>query len=113
VIDLFSWSKGAALRDAGMAIASAAQERAAPGWADRAYAAIVAVALAQDTVHVDDVRLIFKEAPSHPNAWGAVWTRAIKDGVIAATGTIRRTTDPRKHRHSYPIYRSLIFRHGQ
>ena len=46
----WTWPRGAAvtegaeLRDRGMAVANAAQERDAPGWSDRAYAAIDLVA---------------------------------------------------------------------
>ena len=49
-----------------------------------------------------------EEAPNHPRAWGAVWVRAVKDRVLEPTGTVRNTTDPRKHRHPCPIYRSLL-----
>lgn len=108
--DLFGWAEGAVRRDAGMAIASAAQERAAPGWSERAYQAICLVARFQPTVHIDDVRRIFaEEAPGHPRAWGQVWVRAVKVGVIEATGTVRKTTDPRKHCHPCPVYRSLLY----
>jgi hypothetical protein len=106
--DLFSWADGGALRDAGMAVAAEAQERDAPGWAERAYQAIVRVARFRSSVHVDDVLRIFTEQPAHPNAWGAVWTRAIRDGVISRTGQVRETNDRRKHRHLYPVYRSEI-----
>lgn len=108
-LDLFNWAEATALRDAGMAVASAAQERDDPGWAHRAYMAIVWVANRQATVHVDDVLLHFCDQPEHPNAWGAVWQRAIRDGVIRRTGTVRESRDPRKHRHQYPVYASLIF----
>lgn len=107
--DLFSWSEGAALRDRGMAIAAAAQARKAPGWSDRAYAAIVRRARAHPTVHRDDVALDFTEEPAHPNAAGSVWGRAIRDGVLEETGRTRKTTDPKKHRHSYPVWRSLLY----
>jgi len=104
--DLFSWADGAALRNTGMAIAREAQERAAPGWAERAYQAIVGVARFRPTVHVDDVLAVFGEPPEHPNAWGSVWQRAIRDGVITPTGMLRESRDRRKHRHQYPVYRS-------
>ncbi len=107
--DLFGWADGAARRDRGMAIASEAQEHDVPGWAARAYAAIVVVACHQPTVHVDDVLRIFREQPAHFNAWGAVWQRAIRDGVISRTGMIRECRDPKKHRHLSPLYRSEIF----
>jgi hypothetical protein len=107
--DLFSWADGAALRDTGMAIAREAQERDAPGWTERAYAVIYSVARRQPEVHVDDVLAIFREQPAHPNAWGSVWQRAVRDGVISRTGRLRETQDRRKHRHQYPVYRSEIF----
>jgi len=105
---LFDWADGAALRDAGMELAGEAQDNADAGWGERAYRAIVAVARSQPTVHVDDVLLVFADRPEHPNAWGAIWARAIRDGVIGRTGTVRETRDPRKHRHCYPVYASLI-----
>ena len=105
--DLFG---GAGLRDAGMSQASEAQEDETPGWHGRAYAAICTVARQQSQVHVDDVLMIFREQPRHFNAWGAVWMQAIRDGVIARTGTIRPCEfDPLKHKHNYPVYRSLLF----
>ena len=108
--DLFSWADGAALRDAGMALAGEAQEQEQPGWGERAYQAIVRVASMQSTVHIDDVRRVFhEEAPNHPRAWGGVWRRAIADGVISRTGAMREAADRRKHRHHYPVYRSEIF----
>jgi hypothetical protein len=111
--DLFDGAAGAALRDAGMTVASDAQERAAPDWLERAYQAIVRVALESPSVHVDDVLAIFLERPDHPNAWGSVWTQAIRNGVISRTGRTRETNDRRKHRHQYPIYRSEIYRDQQ
>jgi hypothetical protein len=110
--DLFSWADGAALRDSGMALASQAQEQERPGWAERAYHAIVVAARMRATVHVDDVLQIFREAPEHPNAWGAVWQKAIRDGVITRSGTVRETQVRRKHRHQYPVYASAIFARG-
>ena len=97
------------LRDRGMARAADAQDRAVIGWSELAYLAILNVARMQETVHTDDVRAIFPHEPDHPNAFGAVWLRAIRDGVIERTGTVRASTDPRKHSHQYPIYRSLTF----
>ena len=97
------------MRDVGMALASGAQEQESPGWGERAYRAIVAVARFRQTVHVDDVLMVFDEQPEHPNAWGSVWQRAIRDGVITHSGTVRETHDRRKHRHQYPVYRSEIF----
>lgn len=98
------------LRDAGMARASEAQDRAMPAWNEMAYRAIVAVAKTQGDVHVDDVLRVFRDPADHPNAWGSVWMRAVRDGVIERTNRVRPSFDPAKHKHQYPIYRSNIFR---
>jgi hypothetical protein len=96
---------GRAARDAGLADAAAH----APRFVDRALAALEAIARQQPTVHVDDVIAVGIEPP-HPNAWGAVWMRAINAGLIARTGETRPSSDPRKRAHRYPVYRSLVFR---
>lgn len=94
-------------RDRGMALAAHAE---GPDFATAAYMAIRAVALRQITVHVDDVRRQCLLQPAHPNAFGAVWMRAIREGLIAPTGQRRKSTDPKKHAHQYPVYASLIVR---
>ena len=107
-LDLFNWAEGQARRDDGMARAAEAQEREVAGWGERAYQAIVTLAHARPTVHVDDVLGIFDEPPQHPTAWGTVWSRALKAGIIERSGMTRQSRDPRKHRHVYPVYRSRV-----
>ena len=101
---------GANLRDEGTSLAQDAQDATAPGWSERAYAAIVAVACRADEIHRDDVCAVFTEDPEHFNAWGAVWLRALRDRVIAPAGKYRRSRDRKKHAHVYPVYRSLVRR---
>ena len=96
------------LRDRGMSLAARAEDFTQPDFAQAAYMAIRAVALRQETLFVDDVLRQCLVTPSHPNAFGAVWMRAIRDGVIEPTGQRRKSSDPKKHAHQYPIYRSLI-----
>lgn len=99
----------ASLRDRGMSLAAEAQDRASPSWSDIAYQAIVMVARSQAHVHVDDI-IPLVERPSHPNAWGSVWQRAIKRGVIVHSGQVRPcASDPRKHRHQSPVYASRLY----
>jgi hypothetical protein len=105
-LDMFD--RASSLRDAGMDLARFAQDDKSPGWSDEAYAAIVSIARRQPTVHVDDVLRAFSARPVHPNAWGAVWMRAIRDRVIERTGTVRPSSDVGKHKHQYPVYRSLV-----
>lgn len=111
-LDLFAHVEMAArLRDSGMSLALAAQDSKDPLWSDAAYAAIVAAAKLGPTVHVDDVLAIFKVPPIHANAWGQIWRRAIKAGVLERTGTIKPClSDPKKRLHASPIYRSTLYR---
>ena len=111
--DDYTASQAMRSRDVGMIEAEFAETLVNPDFAEVAYAAICHVARRQLEIHVDDVLRFCKVKPSHPNAWGAVWMRAIKDGVIARTGTVRPClSDPVKRVHNYPVYRSGLF-HGR
>jgi hypothetical protein len=82
-----------------------------PVFAAAAYMAIKQVAMRKPEVHVDDVLTCCTIRPHHFNAWGQVWMRAIRDGLIVHSGRVRQcVSDPAKHAHQYPIYRSLIYR---
>lgn len=109
--DLFSNAAEAERRkQAGMRLALVAQDEKMPEWSELAYRAIVAIAKRQETVHVDDILREFDAQPVHPNAWGSVWSRAIRDNVIAHSGRVRPcTAHARKNKHNYPIYQSLVF----
>jgi hypothetical protein len=99
------------LKQRGMFLASAAQEFASPLWSERAYFAILALAKMKPTIHVDDVLRAFSEKPSHPNAWGAVYSRLIREHVIVHSGRVKPcTVDPTKHKHQSPVYLSLLYR---
>src|SRR5690348_2592311 len=92
------------LKQRGMLLVQAA----APEWSGRAY---VALARRQPSIHVDDMLRAFTDKPSHPNAWGAVWQRAIREHMIIRSERVRAcTVDPTKHKHLYPVYMSLIYR---
>lgn len=104
-MNLFDY--GEKLKRDGMALAECAQELSAPGSTDHAYGELLSVARRQDTVHADDLRHVKLD---HPNAWGSVWSRAIKSGVIERTDRVRPCSDPAKHKHLSPVYASLIRR---
>jgi hypothetical protein len=107
--DLFTHAEGIALRDFGMEAAASAEDQTQPLFSDTAYQTICAIAERQETVHVNDVLLACPVKPLHPNAWGAVWMRAIRAKVIEKAGYTKPcTVDPGKHNHDYPVYRSLI-----
>ena len=101
------------LRDEGMALAETAEAAVSPAFSEVAYQAIVDVARRQTTVHIDDVLVACKVRPFHPNAWGSVWTRAIRAGIIRYTGMRKGClTDIKKRKHVYPVYESTIFQRG-
>lgn len=94
-----------------MGTAETAELLVTPRFADAAYAAIERIARRQSTVHVDDVLKECSIKPSHPNAWGAVWMKAIRKGLIQRSDRVRPcATDPKKHAHQYPVYESLVWR---
>ena len=109
-LDLLEY--GRTLRDSGMALAEASQALKDPTWSVDAYAAIERVARRQAEVHRNDITGLVRE-PTSPNAWGSVWQRAIRDGIIEHSGRVKPCIDPSKHAHSSPVYASLIFRKAQ
>jgi hypothetical protein len=59
-------------------------------------------------VDVDDFLRECHVRHNHFNALGTAWMRAIRAQIIAHTGELRpRRTDTSKHRHDYPVRRSL------
>jgi hypothetical protein len=110
VNDLFTYAQGR--RERGMGLAADAEDRAQPEFAEVAFTIIRALAERQETVHVDDVLARCHLKPHHPNAWGAVWMRAIRERLIAHSGMVRPCrTDTKKNAHQYPVYHSLVKRH--
>lgn len=110
-LDIFGGpDAGAMLRDAGMIEAEFAEALTGSDYAEQLYAAICHVARRQLEVHVDHVLPLVKTKPTHANAAGFVWLRAIKDGTLIKTGRTRPcTSDPTKRLHNCPLYRSGIF----
>lgn len=103
-IDLLDYIRD--LRDAGMARAEQAQ---GPEWGELAYRAIERVARRQVHVHIDDVLSEGVPQPRHHNCWGAIWMKAIRNGIIQRSNQTRIcTVDPGKHAHRYTIYFSRI-----
>lgn len=94
-------------RDIGMARAECAQERDNPGSVEFAYSQLVSVAKKQMTVHSNDLRHVKLE---RFNAWGSIWQRARRNGIIERTDRVRPCIDPKKAAHLSPVYRSLVYR---
>lgn len=108
--DLFQFAErqshmGRFMRDRGMALASDAQERDAPGSTDFAYRELCLIAKTKPEVHANDLTHVVLE---RFNAWGSVWQKAIRNGVIERTGRVEPCVDPKKQHHNSPVYRSLI-----
>jgi len=98
------------LRDKGMSLAATAEAFVQPDFSTAAYRMICALAQSQETLFVDDLLDALDIEPSHPNAFGSVWMRAIRNHIIAPTGERRKSKDPKKHAHQYVVYKSLICR---
>lgn len=104
-LPLLDYDAGQRAKKEGMALAASHS----PSFSDAANEALVRIARRQLTVHTDDLlRELGSIRPNHPNAFGAVWARAIHEGVIQRTTERRRSADPKKHCHEYPVYLSLI-----
>ena len=113
--DLFDHAKhmerARRLRDTGMAVALDHAEVTTPDWADMAYAFLVEFAQQHPTFISEDVSGASKVAgfpqPPTDRAWGAVYLRASKAGVIVQDGTGRSA---RRHASICPKWRSLVYR---
>jgi hypothetical protein len=102
-------TQGDLFRDTGIDRARDTQDAIDPTWAARAYAALLALARRQSLIHIDDFLAAFPERPARPNANGAIWMKALREGVLVPTGQSRKCrTDSGKHSHVYPIYRSTV-----
>ena len=106
-LPLFDAAAGRAGKREGTARADAGAD---PVWREAAYLALQGLARTRSEVHVDDLYATCAWRPPRPNAWGAVWQRALREGLLVKTGRSRPTRLPEKHAHDYPVYRSLIFR---
>lgn len=96
-------------RDAGMARAAEHAERVCDGWAEQAYAFLVTFAKRTDLFISEDVSDASKAEglpqPPTDRAWGSVYRRAIKAGVIVQDGSGRSR---RRHCSICPRWRSMV-----
>jgi hypothetical protein len=97
-------------RDEGMARAQSHAEADAPGWSDTAYGFLLnhARATAQFTSYEfrQAMRIMGKPMPPTDKAFGPVFRRAAREGVIEKAGY---TQHPERHCSPTPIWRSLVF----
>jgi hypothetical protein len=107
-MDLF---EAAAARDLGMLRAAKHAEATHMGWNDRAYAFLEAYARQHKDFISEDVSDASKQVdfpqPPTDRAWGSVYRKAIKDGLIIQIGSGRSR---RRHASICPRWGSLVYR---
>lgn len=109
-LPLFDLPTAQRARDEGMAQAA---DHAGLLWGEFAYMALKGLAVTRRELHTDDLAEACPWEPASPNAWGGIWMRALRAGLIERTGELRPSKQPAKHRHAYPCYRSLVFGKGE
>lgn len=98
------------LRDLGMGQAIDHADRTTPAWRDMAFEFLVSFAKHHQLFISEDVSDASKEEalaqPPTDRAWGSVYIKALKFGVIAREGTGRSR---RRHASICPRWRSRIY----
>lgn len=98
-------------RNHGMQVAIDHAEDRAPGWGDVAYQFLVRYAASHCRFISEDVSDASKKwgmvQPPTDRAWGSVYRKAVRNGVIAQDGVGRSR---RRHASICPMWRSLVFR---
>ena len=96
-------------RDAGMSAALSHADRVTDGWAEIAAAALLVFARTHARFTAYDFRQAYhaagKPAPPTDKAFGAVFQRAARDGVIERVGY---QPHPERHASPTPVWQSLI-----
>jgi hypothetical protein len=95
---------------AGMAAAIEHADRSDPGWSSRAYSLLCRYAETHEFFISEDVsdhsKSIGMSQPPTDRAWGPLYRRAQRDGVIVQDGSGRSR---RRHASICPRWRSLVF----
>ncbi len=99
-----------ALREAGMAAAEAHAEREHMGWGDLAYAFLVRYCRAHQTFVSENVSEAGRQwgliQPPTDRAFGPVYRRAIRNGIIRQVGY---GVSLRRHKSICPLWESQIY----
>jgi len=83
------------------------EENASELWLEDAYEAIKFLAKERDLFTADNVWELVGPA-REPRAMGAVFRRAVRDKVVAATNTYWSSTRPMRHAGPVRVWRSTI-----
>ena len=88
-------------------------DRLSPGWTDRAFDVVYAVAQTNQFFHIDDVHekaaITGLDAPHDARAWGPPMIKAQRQGVCQKTGETKKSRYPGCHAHLRPVYQSLVY----
>lgn len=104
-LPLFDYDHARRLKAEGMASVSGHS----PGFSEQAYQALVRVAKRQLVLFADDLVAELKGLqPNHCNAWGPIYQRAVRDGVIQRSREVRPSRVASKRCRLCPVYFSLI-----
>jgi hypothetical protein len=100
--------------DLGMGRAARHADRVYDGWTDDAYDFLVRYAEQHSLFISEDVSNASKdvvsfEQPPTDRAWGSVYRRALKDGIIMKAGA---GVSKRRHATICPRWRSLVWHEG-
>lgn len=100
-----------AARDEGMQRAADHAERVTPQWLETAFAFLTTYARTHEKFISEDVSDASKAwgmiQPPTDRAWGSVYVRAVKSGIIVQDGAGRSR---RRHASICPLWRSLIYK---
>lgn len=104
-LPLFDYDQACRLKAEGMERVSGHS----PGFSEQAYQALVRVAKRQLVLFADDlIAELNGLQPNHCNAWGPIYQRAVRDGVIQRTTEVRPSRVVSKRARLCPVYLSLI-----
>lgn len=98
-------------RDEGIARAVDHADAVAPKWSDRAYDFLTAYLRANERLTSEDVREAAQgivPAPPSLRAWGGVFQRAARAGLIERAG-YDTARDPKVHMNVVTVWRSRLF----
>lgn len=108
--DLFGWDQARQARDIGMQQAAQHAEDDAPGWADAAYEMLKRYARHNPQFISENVTSWASDrgfVTPQPKAWGQIFRRAAKDGIIVRIGS---GTSMRRHMSPTPLWSSAIYK---
>jgi len=106
-------NKGNQLRDLGMNTALMNAESKNEGWGEEAYSFLVKYSKTNKQFLAEDVRVASENSvPEPPNkrAWGSIFVRANKEGIIRRIGFLE-VNNPKAHRTPASLWQVADIKH--